>query len=243
MIPRLYCAQALEPGAMVVLPDHAAHHAVRVLRLKLGERVTLFNGAGGEFDAELARIAGREVCVQLRAHLAVERESPLAVTLVQALASADRMDYAVQKAVELGACAFQPVVSERSVARLDAARGAKRVAHWQQIAVAACEQCGRNRVPTVHALLALGDWLAAPSAAASRLLLFPEARTGLQGMQAPAGPVEILVGPEGGFTATEIDTALAGGWRAIRLGPRILRTESAGAAALAALAALWGDYA
>lgn len=242
MIPRLYCSHALEPGAMVVLPDPAAHHAVRVLRLKLGDRVTLFNGAGGEFDAELARI-GREVCVQVREFLPVERESPLAVTLVQALSSADRMDYAVQKAVELGAVAIQPVVSERSVGRLDAARGAKRVAHWQQIAVAACEQCGRNRVPTVHALLDLRDWLAAPSLAALRLLLFPEARTALRGMQAPAGPVEILVGPEGGFTGIEVDAALARGWQAIRLGPRILRTETAGAAALAVLNALWGDYA
>ena len=239
---RLYCAMALAPGARVDLPEAAGHHAARVLRLAVGDEVTLFNGNGGEFAARLERIDARTVVVRIEAWRDAERESPLAVTLVQGLASGDRMDYAIQKAVELGAVAVRPVTTLHSVGRVDAPRAEKRVAHWQQIAIAACEQCGRNRVPVVWPLRDLIAWLGEPSRAVLRLLLSPDASATLASLPAPAGPIECLVGPEGGLDAREAATALHAGFVPVRAGPRMLRTETAGAAALAALNALWGDW-
>jgi 16S rRNA (uracil1498-N3)-methyltransferase len=166
----------------------------------------------------------------------------LAVTLVQGLAGADRMDYAIQKAVELGVQSIQPVTMGRSVARLDEARAAKRALHWRQIAIAACEQCGRNQLPRLHPLTGFDAWLAAPSQASLRLLLAPDGDLTLAGLAAPGGPIEILVGPEGGLTPDEAVAALRCGFRALRLGPRILRTDTAGPAVLAALNAQWGDW-
>jgi 16S rRNA (uracil1498-N3)-methyltransferase len=161
---------------------------------------------------------------------------------VQGLAAAYRMDYAVQKAVELGAAAIVPVVAARSVARLDGARVARRVEHWRQIAIAACEQSGRNRLPRVCAPQDLAAWLRAPSHAQLRVLLAPDAAGSVGDLIKPAGAVELLVGPEGGFTAEESAAALAAGFRAVRIGPRVLRTETAGVAMLAAMNALWGDW-
>jgi 16S rRNA (uracil1498-N3)-methyltransferase len=240
--PRLYCAMALATGAHVELPEAAAHHAARVLRLSAGDAVTLFNGEGGEFAARLERVDARIVVARIEALRRVERESSLAVTLVQGLASGDRMDHVIQKATELGAVAVQPVTTARSVARLDAARAQKREAHWQQIAIAACEQCGRNRVPTVRPLRELTAWLRDPSRAALRLLLSPDAHVSLSSLPTPTGAIECLVGPEGGLDEEEASAALRLGFQAVRLGPRVLRTETAGPAVLAALNALWGDW-
>ena len=242
MTARLYCPMPLSAGAQIDLPESAAHHAVRVLRLKRGEELALFNGEGGEFEARIERIDTRAVGVQLGAWRDIERESPLRVILVQGLASGERMDYAIQKAVELGVAAVQPVTAARSVTRLDAARADKRIKHWQQIAISACEQCGRNRVPDVLPLRDLGEWMAAPSTASLRLLLAPDAQGSLAGLPRPAGNIEFLVGPEGGLAPEETAAALRAGFAAVRLGPRILRTETAALAALSALNTLWGDW-
>ncbi|HKW80013.1 MAG TPA: 16S rRNA (uracil(1498)-N(3))-methyltransferase [Casimicrobiaceae bacterium] len=242
MTPRFHCPLPLAEGAEIALPAAAAHHCARVLRLSAGDAVTLFAGDDGEFAGRLVRVGARGVTVRIGSAAAIDRESPLAVTLVQALATADRIDYAVQKAVELGARAVQPIVTARGVARLDPARTARRAQHWRQIAIAACEQCGRNRVPEIGPPLAFDRWIAQPSSARTRLLLAPDGDCRLVDLAPPEGPVEILVGPEGGFTSGETAAALAGGFRALTLGPRILRTETAGPAALAAINVLWGDW-
>ena len=242
MTPRFHCPMPLAEGDEIALPDAAAHHAARVLRLGAGDAITLFGGDDGEFAARILRVEPRGVKVQIGPADAADRESPLEVTLVQGLAVADRMDYAIQKAVELGVHAIQPVTTARSVARLDPARAAKRALHWRQISIAACEQCGRNHLPRLHPLLHFDAWLAAPSAATLRLLLAPDGERTLAALAPPTGPIEILVGPEGGLTPEEAAAAERRGFGALRLGPRVLRTDTAGPALLAALNAQWGDW-
>ena len=241
MIPRFFVPSPLAVGREIALPPAAAHHAARVLRLERGDAVTLFDGEGGEYGAQIRAATSRAVAVVVTGHRAVERESPLEVTLVQALIAAEKMDYALQKAVELGARAIVPVATARGVARLEGERARRRTEHWRALAIAACEQCGRNRVPEVHAPTELGAWLRQTSAAELRLFLSPSAGEGLAAI-APARTIELLVGPEGGFTPEEALAAAAAGFRAVRLGPRILRAETAGPAMLAALNALRGDW-
>lgn len=241
MTPRFFCRIPLAAGAEVALPKEAAHHAVRVLRLVAGDVVTLFDGNGGEYLAQLCR-TGHTVVARIEAHRAIERESSLSIVLIQSLATADRMDAAIRKSVELGVAAIVPVTSARSVSRLDPKRALARVEHWRQIAVAACEQCGRNRLPRLYPARDLREWLRAPSTASLRLLAAPDAAHGLAQFARPAGSIELLVGPEGGLTPDEADAAIAAGFHAVRLGPRILRTETVGPAALAAMNALWGDW-
>ena len=242
MIPRFHCPLPLAAGATIELPDGAAHHALRVLRLKVGDAVALFNGEGGEFAATLERADARNAVARIAAWHDVERESPLAVTVVQGLASGERMDFALQKAVELGAVAVQPVMTTRSVTRLDAARAGKRLEHWRQVAIAACEQCGRNRIPEVLPLCDLDDWLREPTPASLRLLFAPDAAQAIGEVARPDGAIELLVGAEGGLTDTETAAALRAQFLAVRMGPRVLRTETAALAALSALNALWGDW-
>jgi 16S rRNA (uracil1498-N3)-methyltransferase len=243
MTPRLYCPVELDAAMALALPDNAAHHAARVLRLGAGDAVTLFNGQGGEYKAELVEVRGGAVRARVLAHEPVERETPQHITLVQALVGSDRMDYALQKAVELGAAAIQPVTAERSIGRLDAARAEKRKLHWQNIAIAACEQCGRNRIPPVHDLVPFDAWLDAPVTAQHCWMMLPDGELGLRSLTKPHGKIAVMVGPEGGFTTAEASAARAHGWHGLRLGARVLRTESAGAAVLAAVNALWGDFA
>ena len=242
MTPRFFCPPPLTAGAEIALPTGAAHHAARVLRLAAGAAVTLFDGEGGECAGRLTRVDGRGVVARVEARRAVERESPLAITLIQGLAAADRMDYAIRKAVELGVTAIVPVTTARSVARLDRERALRRVEHWRQIVIGACEQCGRNRLPAIRTPCDLLEWLRRPSSASSRLLPAPDATQGLAQLVPPGGAIEILVGPEGGLAPEESAAALAAGFRAVRLGPRILRTETVAPAALAAMNALWGDW-
>ncbi len=250
MTPRLYCPMPLQSGDTVELPDAVGHHAARVLRLSEGDAVTLFNGEGGEFAARLVRIEARRVMAEVDAHHPFERESPLQVTLLQGLAGAERMDYAIQKAVELGVAAIAPLTMARSVTRLDASRAVKRALHWRSVIVASCEQCGRNRLPLLHPLR---DFAAAlqpedssdPStanAATLSLVLAPSEGTPLAELDRPSGPIRLLIGPEGGLTPEESAAAKRAGFRLASLGPRVLRTETAGAAALAAMNALWGDW-
>jgi 16S rRNA (uracil1498-N3)-methyltransferase len=239
MIPRLYCPSLLAFGAAVDLPESAAHHARRVLRLDAGDAVTLFDGQGAEFAATL--LAGNRALVGERNP--VDCEAPIRVTLAQALPAADKMDWLVQKAVELGVAAVQPLAARRCVVRLAGERAERRIAHWQQVAVAACEQCGRNRVPVVAPLRDLPHYLGETVVGeTARLLLSPDAGVRLSELPPPRGAVTLLVGPEGGFEDGEVLAAAAAGFTALRLGPRVLRTETAGLAALAAMMALWGDY-
>lgn len=239
-VPRLYVDAALAAGARVTLPDEVAHHAVTVLRLRDGEPVTLFNGQGGEYEARL-RVAGRGALAELGEHRAVERESPLAVTLVQGVSSADRMDFAVQKAVELGVAALQPLQTARSIVRLAGEREEKKLAHWRRVVAAACEQCGRNRIPPVAAPLSVPEHCAAPGEGL-KLLLSPSAGARLAEAARGAARLSLAVGPEAGFSDDEEGLLLRAGYVAVSLGPRTLRTETAGPAALAALNALAGDF-
>jgi 16S rRNA (uracil1498-N3)-methyltransferase len=231
-----------ETGAEMVLPAAAAHHAVRVLRLGVGDAIILFTGAGGELTATIRRADKREAVVRIERVDPVERESPLAVTLVQAVAANDAMDYAVRKAVEMGVAAIVPVLSERGARFPDGERGEKRLAHWQQIAVAACEQCGRNRVPVVAAPQDFGVWLGQRDTVRRGVMFAPDATLALPALTAPDGVLDVLIGPEGGFNPRESERAQAVGITAVRLGPRILRTETAATAALGAINLLWGDF-
>ncbi|MGB4065261.1 MAG: 16S rRNA (uracil(1498)-N(3))-methyltransferase [Azonexus sp.] len=239
--PRFYCREALSPGAHVELPEPVARHAVRVLRLPPGAPMILFDGRGGEYPAHIERIERDRVMAVLGAWKAVERESPLAITLVQALQAGDKMDFTIQKAVELGVRHIVPVESRRSVLRLAGERAGKRVAHWQGVVASACEQCGRNQVPVVAPLEKLENWLARPAHGAMRLMLAPDAEQTLASIR-PAGEVQLLIGAEGGLDPQEMIAAQSAGFQAVSMGPRILRTETAGLAALAAMQVLWGDF-
>ena len=245
MIPRFHCPVPIAAGRAFALPPQAAHHAQRVLRLRAGDEVVLFDGTGGEWPGRLldASRAGQELQVMPADRCDLERESPLALTLAQALPAADKMDWVVQKAVELGAAAIQPLAARRSVVRLAGERAEKRMLHWRQVIISACEQCGRNRVPALSTLFDLPQYLAQPAAEnETRLLLSPHQGLRLSLLPRPKAGVTLLVGPEGGFTDEEEQAALRAGFTAVALGPRILRTETAGVAAIAAIMALWGDF-
>ncbi|MDP2811363.1 MAG: 16S rRNA (uracil(1498)-N(3))-methyltransferase [Rhodocyclaceae bacterium] len=243
MITRIHCPQGLAPGASVALPAVAAHHVARVLRLGEGDPLVLFDGRGGEWAAAIARVRKDEVHVDLGRFIDVEREPPLAVTLVQSLPAADKMDWIVQKCTELGVAKIRPVAAKRSVIRLSGERMERRIGHWRGVAVAACEQCGRNRVPFVAPLVDLPQYLASlQEDNGIRLLLAPGAGRRLAELQRPAGPVTLLAGPEGGFEEGELRAADSVGFQAVVLGPRVLRTETAGMAAVSAMMALWGDF-
>lgn len=238
--PRFFVPLELAPalvGQTLALPEAAAHHATRVVRLGVGDALTLFTGAGGEYAATLVDVGKRGAAVRIEAFDAVERESPLAVTLAQGVAANDAMDHAVRKATELGVAAIQPLLAERSVPLPAGERRDKRHAHWRQVAIAACEQCGRNRVPEILPPLPLRDWLDGWRGGGA--VLATDGERTLASL--PAVPAALLIGPEGGLTPGEIAAARRAGFTAVRFGPRVLRTETAGIAALTAVNLLWGD--
>lgn len=239
--PRIFCDFRLGPGAQFPLPQDAANHVGRALRLRPGDALVVFDGRGGEYEAVIQRIDRDRVDVKTGAHRDRDCEAPVEVGLVQGLPEADKMDWILQKSVELGVAWVQPVVCERSVVRLSGDRAARRQSHWQRVMIAACEQCGRNRLPELRPTLAFRDWAAQPTAAA-RWMLLPGSGEALAAREAPAGPVELLVGPEGGLSEREVDIAATVGFTALSLGPRVLRAETAPLAALAAMQALWGDF-
>jgi 16S rRNA (uracil1498-N3)-methyltransferase len=242
-IARFYTDAALRAGGTASLPEDAAHHAVHVLRLRAGEEVTLFDGRGGEYAGRIAGIERLRVMVDVLAHRTLERESPLAVTLVQGVSSSEKMDFTVQKATELGVAVLQPVTAARSVGRIAGERATQKRAHWQRVAIAACEQCGRNRVPQVLEPLPLAEFCRAPARPGMRLLLAPQAQLGMREAAARLdGRVALAAGPEAGFSAAEEAMLVEAGFVPVRLGPRVLRTETAALAALAALNALAGDF-
>ena len=240
---RAFVDRPLSAGGIVELPDDAAAHLVRVLRLREGDTCVLFNGDGFDHDARLVKVGKRGASAEITGTRAIDVESPLRITLVQGIARGEKMDWILQKATELGVAAFVPVSSDRSEVRLDAERAAKRHAHWCSVVVSACEQSWRARVPEVAAPQALGAALAELPAGTGRWLLDPEAATGVAAMPAPSGDVVLAIGPEGGWSVNDRAALVAAGFGGLRLGPRILRTETAGMAAIAALQARFGDLA
>ncbi|HET9679974.1 MAG TPA: 16S rRNA (uracil(1498)-N(3))-methyltransferase [Gammaproteobacteria bacterium] len=238
-INRFYSPTPLQVGIEALLDTTAAAHAIKVLRLPVGSRIALFDGNGGEYLAELID-TGKRPLARIVEHQPIERESPLAITLVQAIARGERMDYTVQKAVEMGVKRIVPVISERSVVKLDASRAEKKHHHWQGVIRAACEQCGRNRLPAIDLPITLADFLAANKSEGLRLVLNPLAKTTVATLE-PVKTMDLLIGPEGGFSETEMKQIETAGFTGLRFGPRILRTETAGVAVLGALQALWGD--
>jgi 16S rRNA (uracil1498-N3)-methyltransferase len=242
-MPRFYCPVPLATGQSLDLPAGAARHA-QVLRLQPGARITLFNGAGGEFEALIESMGRSDVRVQIAQHDAVEREAQRELHLAVGMPANERMDWLVEKATELGAASIQPVLAGRSVLKFTAERAAKKQAHWQGIAIAACEQCGRNRVPAVRAVLGFHEWTdrldgqpLAEAEAPLRVLLSLATQTHpLADATAGDRPVTLLSGPEGGLTPEEEAAALAAGFVRVSLGPRVLRAETAPLAALSLLA-------
>lgn len=239
MAPRFYIDAPLRAGSVCTLSEDAAHHAIHVLRLRAGEEITVFNGRGGEFAARIVSIQRLKIAVDLLHHGEIERESPLRVTLVQGVSAGDKMDSTLRKAVELGVAEVQPVLAARSVARPKGERAEGRRAHWQKVVIAACEQCGRNRIPEVHAPIALSNYR--PSGTAMRILLSPLAQQPLSELSLRGSEFVVAAGPEAGFTSEEEAALVSSGFAPALLGPRVLRTETAAVAALAALSALRGD--
>ena len=238
---RVYVDGALSPGAVLELPRAAALHLAKVLRVRSGDALVLFTGDGREFAATVESVRGSRVTAAVGEARSVDRESPLAITLTQCIARGDRMDLIVQKATELGVARIVPVLSRRSVVRLDAAQAESKAAHWRSIAVNACEQCGRNRLPLIEPPRPLLEHLGAPAAAGPRLLLEPEAAATAPAGYTVGGAVEIAIGPEGGFDSDELEAFRVSGFAPVRLGPRVLRTETAAIAALAWLQSRFGD--
>ena len=245
-LTRVFVDAPLAPEALLPLPDGPAQHIARVLRAKPGDPLVVFNGRGGEFAASVEALKRNEVTVRIGAHDAIERESPLDTTLLQGIARGEKMDQILQKATELGVTRVIPVATDRSNVRLDAGALVRRHQHWQGVVIAACEQSGRNRVPEVCAVASLGEALAAVQARL-KVVMAPGGAASLSSLVAASAPADarlsiaLLVGPEGGFDAGEIRTAEQCGFLPCRLGPRVLRTESAALAMLAALQFTLGD--
>lgn len=246
-MPRFYCPSPLVPGALLTLPASAARH-VQVLRLQPGDSITLFNGApdgtgsAGEFSASVTGMGRSEVQVQVGDHHPVQREAARAVHLALGMPANERMDWLVEKASELGVASIQPLMTERSVLRLTGERAEKKVAHWQSVAIAACEQCGGNRVPLIHEVASFASWTKAWSASQASKPLLLSLRPGARGLRdavaafdQPGAAITFLSGPEGGLSGAEEDAALARGFVPVTLGQRVLRAETAALCALAAL--------
>ncbi len=239
---RFYCPAKLAPGAIVNLPENAATHAVKVLRMQVGDEATLFNGDGYDYPVEFTFIKKNEVSAKVKDRLSLTNESPLQITLLQGISSGDRMDFTIQKAVEMGVTEIQPISTQRSVVKLTGERAEKRREHWQNIVISACEQSGRAIIPQVAAPQTLANWLSTAPAHACRITLSPYAEQNLQQLGKPQGTICLLIGAEGGLTDDEVSLASTHGFTSVRLGNRVLRTETAPLAAIAAMQTLWGDF-
>ncbi len=238
---RLYTSQALSSTGSVEMTGSASHYLTRVLRKSEGDQVTLFNGDGWNYSGEIYEVLHQSVFIKLVGRQFPNNESELKITLVQAISRGERMDYSLQKATELGVYRIQPLMCHRVEVRLDEKRKAKRLAHWQGVVVSASEQCGRATIPDVTEPLSLQEWLQS-SSLGSRLILDPQAQTSLSSVAVINNAVSILVGPEGGFSDEEMELAVKNGVTAVSLGPRVLRTESAGPAAITILQTIAGDF-
>jgi len=239
---RIFCTGPLSLGAAVPLPAAAANHVARVLRLREGAPLIVFDGSGNDYQAEIVGTGkGGEVTVRVHAQAPGSAESPLRITLVQGISRGERMDWTLQKATELGVDTIAPVLTARSVVRLDDKQADKKQAHWHGIVIGAREQSGRSRIPTVNTPSSLRDYLSTARQDRMRLVLSPTAPTSLPTLASLPAEVELLIGPEGGLDDAEIASAQRSGFTPVRLGPRILRTETAAVVALSVLQALWGD--
>ncbi len=241
-LPRIYTPQPLAAGTRVLLDARAAHHVMRVLRLRVGSSLMLFNGDGREYGARILGSGKRDVEVETLEASTADPELGLRFTLIQGVAKGDRMDYALQKAVELGAHRIIPTMTERSLVKLDRDRLARRMDHWRGILISASEQSGRRRLPELEPAAKLSAIVSRLPEDALKLVLAPCARLSLPALKRPEREVVILTGPEGGLSDAELDLVEKQGFRPVRLGSRILRTETAPVAALAALQTLWGDF-
>ena len=241
--PRFYCPPPLPLSTNFELPAAAAHHASRVLRLRVGDAVQIFDGIGNALDATINEISGKRVVLGNLQTCMVQQEPGLRIVLAQAMCSSEKMDWIVQKATELGVSEILPVQTQRSVAKLSGTRAEKRTEHWRSVAISACEQCGRNDLPQIHAPQEVDAWLVAMrSAPGSKFILLPGGATQLQALPKPQGSATLVIGPEGGFTADEANVAQQMGFAPVLLGPRVLRTETAAIAGISALQTLWGDF-
>ena len=241
-VPRIYIDQPLRPGREVLLPEQAGEHVARVLRLGRGHALILFNGDGCEYDASLAALAKRAVTAEVTGVREMDRETPLQLTLVQGIARGEKMDWILQKATELGVTRIVPIVTERTEVKLDEERAERRLVHWTSVIAGACEQSGRTRLPIIESPQRLDRWLGAlTDSAAARLALVPGGDVVLRQLPALESGALLVVGPEGGLSDNDLTMLTQTGFRGLRLGPRILRTETAGIAAMAALQALHGD--
>ncbi len=238
-IPRIYQAGELATGIEVEVREQQAHHLLKVLRCQSGDPVILFNGDGCDYAGEILSTARHTLVVRLTASHELANESPLGIHLGIPLAKGQRMDYAIQKAVELGVARLTPLMTERSVVKLDRKRLETKREHWQQVVISACEQCGRALVPELQPFESLQEW---SETASFGVVLDPEAAHSLKELQSPVTPVHLVAGPEGGLTRQEIAMLRAEGFHGVTLGRRILRTETAPVAALAAMQLLWGDF-
>ncbi len=240
-VARIYTQQELHAGAHVGLEQAASRHLRQVLRLRVGQTVVLFDGSGYDYEAELTDAEGQNCTLQVLrlASTEPEPEPALSIHLGLGVSRGERMDFAVQKSVELGVGEITPLFSSRSMVRLDADRRDKRIAHWQGVIRGACEQSGRSRLPRLHPPTTLADWLGEHRGG---LLLYHGATDTLTNLPRPDAPLNLLIGPEGGLSESERNLALDAGFNPVRLGPRILRTETAPIAALAAIQVLWGDF-
>jgi 16S rRNA (uracil1498-N3)-methyltransferase len=241
-LTRIYVGAPLIPGSVVELPEGTAAHLAKVLRARAGDELVLFNGDGREFAGAIEAVRGARVSASVGDGRPVDRESPIAVTLVQCVPRGDRMDFVVQKATELGVSRIVPVLSQRSVVRLDLRQAETKAVHWRAVAVSACEQCGRNRLPIIDAARPLLSYLGESTAAAGPRLVFePDSEPARNVAQDSMSDAEIAIGPEGGFASDELEAFRVAGFVRIGLGPRILRTETAAVAALTWLQTRFGD--
>ena len=240
-MPRFYLADALQPGQNISLPENVIRH-LHVLRVREGEEITLFNGNGHSYPTRLLSLAKRQAVAEVLSEQTVDNESPLAISLIQAVSSGERMDFTLQKSVEMGVTEIFPVTSARSIVKLSGERAEKRQERWQEIVIAACEQCGRNRIPTVHPLLPLSQRLQQLPQSDVRLLMGLHHPTSLKAIQPAPQRITLMIGPEGGWSPEEEAAAFQTGFQSILLGKRELRTETAALAAIAAMQTLWGDF-
>jgi len=244
MKTRLFVSRALINGADVLLEGDRARYLGRVLRLRVGDEITVFNGEGPEWAATIGGMTKSTATLRIGNSHEAGSESPLKIHLVQGISRGERMDFVVQKATELGVKRITPVLTEYGVVKLDPARREKRRDHWESVATNACEQSGRTRLPLIDPPMTLRDWFGAkPAAVDAELILAPGASTSLAAINTPTTKVCLLIGPEGGFSASEYEDAAIAGFEAVALGPRVLRTETAAVAALSVLQSRWGDLA
>jgi 16S rRNA (uracil1498-N3)-methyltransferase len=240
-LTRVYVDEPVIGGKHLVIQGSAANRIARVLRLRSGDPLTVFDGSGGEFGARIEEFRKEAVVVSVGEHRALDRESPLSLTLAQGISRGEKMDWIIQKATELGASRIVPMFTKRSVVRLDEKQAERKLQHWRAIACAACEQCGRNRIPELAEPVDFFDLLPADTSGRTRLLLSPSGDLRIDDLKSVGAGITVLIGPEGGLEDVEQEAALAAGFKAVRLGPRVLRTETAAIAALTVIQRYFGD--